>query len=532
MKSQAKLLHDYLRITARRHGDKNALICGAKRRTYREIDEKSDQLASCLHKLGLAPRDKVAVLLDNSAETVISLYGISKASGVFVIANATLKASKLAYILKDSGARTLITHTSKAKVVAQALEQLDREIHLIWISPLGKVPPKLLEKYNALAWDSIFSDPSASKAPPPPASTGEHDLAALIYTSGSTGRPKGVMQPHSNMIDVAKCIIDYLKNTEDDIILNVLSLAFGYGMYQVLMAFMFGGTVVLEKSFVYLHKILKRIEEERVTGFPFVPTVIAMMFQLEGVEQYDFASLRYVTNAGAALPVDHARKLRKLLPQTSIYPMYGLTECVRVSYLEPNQVDKRPDSVGKALAVCQTLIVDQNGKPACPGQTGELLIRGSNVMPGYWNDPDLTDKVFRRNHDDDEIWLYSGDLFRRDEEGFLYFVSRKDDMIKTRGERVSPGEVENALVLLSGVAEVAVIGVPDDILGQVIKAFIVPEHKDALSENDVLKYSAKCMENYMVPKHVVFLDSLPKTPNGKIDKKLLKNQQENNNDAR
>lgn len=532
MRSQAKLLHDYLRITARRLGDKNALICGSKRWTYGEIDEKSDQLACCLHKLGLAPRDRVAVLLDNSAETVISLYGISKASGVFVIANATLKASKLAYILKDSGAHALITHTSKAKVVLEALEQIDHEIRLIWISPLGKVPPKLLASHNALAWDSIFSGPSASKVPPPPASTGEHDLAALIYTSGSTGRPKGVMQPHSKMIDVAKCIIDYLKNTEDDIILNVLSLAFGYGMYQVLMAFMFGGTVVLEKSFVYLHTILQRIEEERVTGFPFVPTVIAMMFQLEGIEQYDFSSLRYVTNAGAALPVDHARKLRNLLPKTSIYPMYGLTECVRVSYLDPNQVDKRPDSVGKALAVCETLIVDENGQPACAGQIGELLIRGSNVMPGYWNDPDLTDKVFRRNHDDDEVWLYSGDLFRHDEEGFLYFVSRKDDMIKTRGERVSPGEVENALVLLSGVAQVAVIGVPDDILGQVIKAFIVSDKDVALTENDVLKYSTQCMENYMIPKYVELVDALPKTPNGKVDKKQLRKQEEKNYDSK
>ncbi len=340
------------------------------------------------------------------------------------------------------------------------------------------------------------------------------------------------MQPHSKMIDVAKCIIDYLKNTEDDIILNVLSLAFGYGMYQVLMAFMFGGTVVLEKSFVYLHTILQRIEEERVTGFPFVPTVIAMMFQLEGIEQYDFSSLRYVTNAGAALPVDHARKLRNLLPKTSIYPMYGLTECVRVSYLDPNQVDKRPDSVGKALAVCETLIVDENGQPACAGQIGELLIRGSNVMPGYWNDPDLTDKVFRRNHDDDEVWLYSGDLFRHDEEGFLYFVSRKDDMIKTRGERVSPGEVENALVLLSGVAQVAVIGVPDDILGQVIKAFIVSDKDVALTENDVLKYSTQCMENYMIPKYVELVDALPKTPNGKVDKKQLRKQEEKNYDSK
>ena len=204
--------------------------------------------------------------------------------------------------------------------------------------------------------------------------------------------------------------------------------------------------------------------------------------------------------------------------------MYGLTECVRVSYLEPDQVDTKPDSVGKPLSICEIRIVDEKDQSVETGRTGELLIRGANVMPGYWNDPELTEQVFRKNSHNNEIWLYSGDLFRQDNEGFLYFVSRKDDMIKTRGERVSPGEVENFLISLDGVAEVAVIGVHDDIFGQVIKAFIAPEKKDALSENDVLKYSVKCMENYMTPKHVVFLDSLPKTPNGKIDKKLLKNQ--------
>jgi len=527
---QPRLLHDYLRLTAQRLADKNALICGAERWTYADIDTQSDRLAAALHNLGLKPKDRAAVLLDNSAETVISLYGISKASGVFVVANATLKAEKLAYILRDSGANILITHTGKAKIVTEALRHLDTDIQTIWVSPLGKVPDQLMSPGKATSWNSIISKHGTSH---PPASTepaDENDLAALIYTSGSTGEPKGVMQPHCKMIEVSKCIIDYLKNTEDDVILNVLSLAFGYGMYQVLMTFMFGGTVVLEKSFVYLHKTLQRISEEKVTAFPVVPTVIAMMLKLDNIADYDFSSLRYITNAGAALPVEYSRRLRQFLPQTSIYPMYGLTECVRVSYLDPDRIDTRPDSAGKPISVCRTMIVDEQDRPVTPGRTGELLISGSNVMPGYWNDPQLTEKVFRKRPDSTETWLYSGDLFRQDNEGFLYFVGRKDDMIKTRGERLSPAEVENFLLALEGVSEVAVIGVPDEIFGQVVKAFIVPRHCGALTEKDVLKYCTECMENYMVPKYIEFLDELPRTPNGKIDKKQLRQQQEPDNE--
>ena len=347
------------------------------------------------------------------------------------------------------------------------------------------------------------------------------DLAALIYTSGSTGEPKGVMSTHRNVISAGRSIIQYLGNVEEDVILNVLPLSFDYGLYQVIMAFMFGGTVVLEKSFLYLHRVLERIAQERVTGFPIVPTVAAMLLKLD-LKKYDFSTLRYVTNTAAALPVSHIRKLRSLFPDVRIFSMFGLTECKRVSYLPPEQLDERPSSVGKPMPNCEVLIVDEDGNQVASGQTGELIIRGSNVMSGYWKDPELTAKTYRPGRYPAETILYSGDYFRRDEQGFLYFWGRKDGMIKSRGERISAREVENNICGMKGVAEVAVIGGADEILGQVIKAFIVSEPEVKLTERGVLKYCTASMETFMVPRYIEFMDDLPRTPNGKIDKKQLR----------
>jgi len=292
------------------------------------------------------------------------------------------------------------------------------------------------------------------------------------------------------------------------------------------MAAMFGGTVVVEKGFVYLHDTLRKIADYRVTGFPFVPTVLAMVLQMKHIESYNFTSLKYVTNAGAALPAHHSRRLRKLMPQAKIYPMYGLTECVRVSYLDPALIDERPNSVGSEIPNCSVFIVDENDNHLGPDQVGELVVTGANVMPGYYKDPQLTEKVFRPGNPPERIHLYTGDLFKRDRDGFLYFVSRKNDMIKTRGERVSPLEVENFLLQIDGLAEAAVIGVGDDILGEVIKAFIVLESTSEQTDSSILKCCTEIMENYMVPKYLEILDTLPKNPNGKVDKKQLKQSEE------
>jgi len=285
---------------------------------------------------------------------------------------------------------------------------------------------------------------------------------------------------------------------------------------------MFGGTVVLEKSFLYIQPVLKRIAEERVTGFPVVPTVLAMILSRRDMGKYDFSSLRYVTNTGAALPVEHIRRLRALLPHVEIFSMFGLTECKRVCYLPPDQIDRRPDSVGKAMPNCEVWIEDESGRILGPGEVGELVIRGANVMRGYWNAPELTARVFRPGRHPGETVLHSGDQFRMDEEGYLYFMGRADEMIKCRGERVSPKEIENVLCAVPGVREAAVMGIADAIEGQGIAAFVVTSgNGNDPVEKEIRRHCMRHLEPFAVPKFFQFMDALPKTDNGKVDRKAL-----------
>ena len=347
------------------------------------------------------------------------------------------------------------------------------------------------------------------------------DLAAIIYTSGSTGFPKGVMMTHLNIISACNSITTYLENTSSDIILDVLPLSFDYGLYQVLMTFLVGGTLILEKTFLYPFDIIKTIIRERVTGFPGVPTIFALLLQLESLKDYDFSHLRYISNTAAALPTPHVKKLRETFPQTKIYLMYGLTECKRVSYLPPDQVDLRPDSIGRGMPNEEVYLVNPEGVRLGAGEVGELVVRGSNVMRGYWELPEETDKVLKPGKYPGERVLYTGDLFRMDEEGFLFFVGRKDDIIKCRGEKVSPKEIENMLYRLDQVLEAAVIGVPDPILGEAIKAVIVLKDGTSLTPDEVKRFCVQNLEDFMIPKMVEFRGHLPKTETGKIKKSDL-----------
>jgi acyl-CoA synthetase (AMP-forming)/AMP-acid ligase II len=328
------------------------------------------------------------------------------------------------------------------------------------------------------------------------------------------------MLTHANMVAAATSITTYLENVEDDIILNVLPLSFDYGLYQVLMGIKVGATVVLERSFTYPHAVMSKVVEERVTGLPLVPTMSAILLQMD-LAAYDLSHLRYVTNTGAALPTEHISGLREKLPHVRIFSMYGLTECKRVAYLPPEEIDRRPSSVGKAMPNVEVYVADDRGQPMGPGEVGELMVRGSNVMKGYWELPEETRRVLKPGRLPNETVLATGDLFRMDEEGYLYFVGRKDDIIKSRGEKVSPKEVENVLYRHPRIAEAAVVGVFDEILGQAVVAVIAPKDGCELAEKDVLRHCTKHLEDFMVPQSVHIRPALPKTPNGKIDKKNL-----------
>jgi len=511
-------LESFLEESARRFPGKTALIFDRQRIKYSEIETRCNRLAHAMGERGLRPGDRVAIWLENSPEVVIALFAALKAGAVFLVLNSTTKAEKVEYVLNNCRARALVTDRRRAHSFQKHWTVVPH-LEMAWIAgaseridaqPTGK----------SLASLSQDIENHALPSSPPEKHAIDVDLAALIYTSGSAGVPRGVMMTHLSMISAATSITTYLESTSDDIVLNFLPLSFDYGLYQVLMAFKVGATLLLERSFTFPHLVLEAAVRERITGLPIVPTVASMLVQMD-ISRYDLSSLRYVTSTGSALPTAHIRKLREMFPQAQIFSMYGLTECKRVSYLPPDQIDNRPTSVGRGMPNEEVYVVNEDGRRVGPGIIGELVVRGSNVMKGYWEDPVETAKRLRPGQYPWEQVLYTGDLFKTDSEGYLYFVGRKDDIIKSRDEKVSPREVEDVLYRLDGVAEVAVVGVPDPILGQAVKAYITRRAGSNITEHDVLRHCARRLEDFMVPKTVEFRDHLPRTASGKISKREI-----------
>lgn len=510
-------LQEFLERSFERHPDKTALVCGGERLSYDDVERRSNRLAHALVDMGVRPGDRVAIFLENSTEAVLSIFAVLKAGAVFTMVNPTTKADKLSYMLRDSEARALIFHAARAEEVRESIAGLTDPVSLMTVVARGKETK--VSGLDARSFADVLEEPAGLEARP----TGrgiDVDLAALVYTSGSTGNPKGVMLTHLNMVSAATSITTYLENQPDDIILNVLPLSFDYGLYQVLMAFKFGGTVILEKSFTFPHAVLQKVAEEGVTGFPIVPTISAILLQMD-LSKYSLPSLRYLTNTGAALPTEHIERLRKAFPHARLYSMFGLTECKRVSYLPPDQLALRPTSVGKAMPNVEVYVVDEQGTRLPAGEVGELVVRGSNVMKGYWKLPQETDRALRPGLLPGERVLYTGDLFKLDSEGYLYWVGRRDDIIKSRGEKVSPKEIENVLYALEGISMAAVVGVPDPVLGQAVKAIVTCKEGFKLTVQDVQRHCASHLEDLMVPKIIEFRDEMPRTPTGKIDKRRL-----------
>ncbi len=513
------LVNNFLENSALKYPNKVALICGSKRITYSEIDAMANSLASFMISEGVERGDRVAIFLDNSVEAVVSIFAALKAGAVFLMVNPTTKKEKLNYMLTNCRTSALISHINKLDIASEAYKTTPSVKFAILA---GRKKEIVNGSQRYIFMDDIPISQSSQRRPFAASPSIDIDLASILYTSGSTGIPKGVMMTHLNMVSSANSIIQYLENTPDDIILNVLPLSFDYGLYQVLMGFSVGATVIIEEAFPYPYKIIDIIQKEKVTGFPIVPTISAILLQMEDLKNHNFENLRYISNTAAAMPPVHITKLKKVFPKAKIYSMYGLTECKRVTYLPPDQIDIRPTSVGKGMPNEEAYIVDEDGNRVGPNIIGELVVRGSNVMKGYWEMPEETAKRLKPGRYPGEMVLYTDDLFKMDEEGYLYFVARKDDIIKSRGEKVSPKEIENVLYEIEGVVEAAVIGVSDEILGQAIKAFVVLKNGATLTEKEVQRFCAKKLENFMVPKHVEFKSELPKTSAGKITKTELR----------
>jgi len=509
-------VEEFLENSAARLPEKVALVAGGQRLTYRDLDEQANALAHSLIRLGVCRGDRVVICLENSVETVVSIFGVLKAGGVFVLLSSATKAEKLQYVVSQCRATVLVLQQKRLSEVGAAAHQLS---HLRLIVGTGEVVEGgLSESLRIVSLDKCVAE--GDRTSRLHKCNIDVDLAALIYTSASTGPPKGVMLTHLNIVSAATSIIKYLEHKEDDVILNVLPMSFDYGLYQVLMGFKVGGKVVLEKSFAYPHEVFRRISEERVTKLPLVPTLAATLIETD-LDTYDFTSVRCITSTGATLPTDHILQLRKRFPQAKLFSMYGLTECKRVSYLPPDQLDKRPTSIGKGMPNQEIYLVDSQGNRTETGTVGELVVRGSHVMKGYWDMPEDTARVLKPGPWGGEQVLYTGDCFSMDEEGYLYFIGRKDDIIKTGGKKVSPREVEDVLHRMEGVAEAAVFGVPDPRLGQVVKAVVRLQSDIALEGQAIIRYCTHHMEGFMVPRTVKIVSVLPKTENGKVDKWAL-----------
>jgi amino acid adenylation domain-containing protein len=513
------LLHDYLSESARRLPEKVALVARERRLTYAELDARANALAHALVRRGVARGDRVVVFADNDVETVIAFWAVLKANAVVSVVSPLTKADKLAYMLNDCRAVAMVAQASHASTFTEAmlLSPCCRTVVVAgrFDAPRASSVPRR-EGVTVLGWDEALAG-MPTEAPPRSVSI-DVDLASIIYTSGSTGEPKGVMLTHRNMLTAATSITTYLGNVEDDVILSALPLSFDYGLYQMIMACRMGARLVLERSFAFPVQLLELVAAERVTGFPGVPTMFAILGEMKDLSRFDLSSIRYVTNTAAALSEKNIRMLQRTFPKARIFSMYGLTECKRCTYLPPEDLDRKPLSVGLAIPNTELWIVDDDGNRVGPGVVGQLVIRGATVMRGYWEKPEATAKKLRPGPIPGELVLYTGDYCKLDEEGYLYFVGRMDDVIKCRGEKVAPKAIERVLEELPGVKECAVIGVPDEILGEAPKAFVVLERGAELSERELRNECARRLEAFMVPKIFALVDELPKTTTGKIKK--------------
>jgi amino acid adenylation domain-containing protein len=498
---------------AKQYPDKVALVDADRRVGYRELDSCANQFARLLARSGVAAGDRVAIYLDNGADAVACIFGVLRAGAIFSVINPLTKPPKLRYIVENLGAKVVITQSRLRSMVELAFADLPN-------------PPAVLlvdasQESDTAGYWAIRDKLAEYDGSTLPMNGLDLDLAYVAYTSGSTGQPKGVMMTHQSSVAGAMAMNDYLGNTTEDIILSVVPLAFDYGLYQVIMAMMVGATVVLEKSFAFPQLVLQKLAAERATGLPLVPTTASLLLQQRSLRPNQFPYLRYITNTAAPLPPAHSARLQELFPNTRIFSNYGLTETIRSTFLRPELLKSKPTSVGRAMPNSEAFVIDDDGHRAGPHDVGELIIRGSNLFKGYWRNPEATEAVLT----DGEYWwdrlFRTGDLFYADEDGDLYFVGRKDDIIKSRGEKVSPKEVENALYALPGIQDAAVVGIPDPVLGHAIKAYVVTGPGASLNTRDIKAHCLKHLEDYMVPQIVEFVAEIPKTESGKIKRREL-----------
>ena len=514
------LLHELILMSAERSPQAPALCAQAETLSYQQLAARVLDAASMFSRLGLGRSERVAVYLNKRIETVAACFGAAAAGCVFVPVNPLLKAEQVAYILRDCNVRILVTSSERLDAIAPALTECP-DLHTVLVvgadRPLDPASGK-----NVLPW-----------SPEQFASGARHfhrtidaDMTAILYTSGSTGRPKGVVLSHRNMVAGACSVASYLENSPDDRILAVLPLSFDAGFSQLTTAFRAGARAVLI-DYLMPRDVIQACAQHGITGLTAVPPLWIQLAQSSWPQAVK-DSMRYIANTGGHMPRATLDALRAALPKTRPFLMYGLTEAFRSTFLPPSEVDRRPDSIGKAIPNAEIMVVREDGTPCAPGEPGELVHRGALVSLGYWNDREKTAERFKPAPGQPaglmmpEMAVWSGDTVRTDEEGFIYFVSRRDEMIKTSGYRVSPTEVEEVLYSSGMIAEAAAFGIAHPVMGQAIVVVVAPKQGLQLETDRLLSLCRERLPAFMVPHEIRVRDAaLPRNPNGKIDRKAL-----------
>lgn len=530
--NESSLLADLVSQGAKRHTNAIALTQGDHSISYGELQDRVEQFACGLRAFGIARTERVAIYLEKSIETVVASFGAAAAGTVFVPVNPLLKADQVAYILRDCNVRLLVTSSQRLSMIQDALTSCDDLRHIVLSDQsMEGIAPSLrpASRLDVVPWQSLAQQRRLLGH-----RVIDTDMAAILYTSGSSGRPKGVVLSHRNMVAGAKSVASYLENTSRDTLLAALPLSFDAGFSQLTTAFHVGARVVL-LNYLLPRDVLKALDHEGVTGLTAVPPLYIQLAQLDWPNKID-TTLRYFANTGGRMPRETLAALRKRVPSAKPYLMYGLTEAFRSTYLPPEQVDLRPDSIGRAIPNAEIMVLRADGSACMPEEPGELVHRGALVGMGYWNDPVKTAERYKPLTPDapgrqagltlPEYAVFSGDTVRMDAEGFLYFIGRSDEMMKTSGYRVSPTEVEEILYATQLVGECMVFGVEHATLGHAIQAIVTPPAQTSTIDVSALLTACRTrMPAYMVPAGVDIVEGpLPRNPNGKIDRQLLASQ--------
>ncbi len=475
--------------------------------------------AAAVGRLGIGKLERIAVFLPKIPEAVVTMFGTARAGCVFVPVNPLLKPAQVGHILRDCNVRVLVTSAERAAVLADELRECPDLKHLVLTGGDGASPAA-----GALAvhdWRELIAAPPVT----PLHRVIDTDMVSIFYTSGSTGKPKGVVLSHRNMVTGAHSVAGYLGNVPDDRLLAVLPFSFDYGFSQLSTAFHVGASVTL-MDYLFARDILALLTREQITGLAGVPPLWSQLADLRWPGTIT-GHLRYITNSGGAMPGATLQKLREALPRTQVFLMYGLTEAFRSTYLPPGEIDRRPGSMGKDIPNAEIMVVRPDGSACAPNEPGELVHRGSLVSLGYWNDPAKTAERFKPCPGQDsglvltELAVWSGDTVKRDEDGYLYFIGRRDEMIKTSGYRVSPAEIEEVVFATGLVADAAAIGVPHPTLGQAVVLVAAPANGHAADDAPLLDALRKDLPAFMVPARIAWRESLPRNPNGKYDRANL-----------